>query len=161
MTRRPSTCWSASTSARRPSRRRRGRPDLRRGDHDNDKGPDLPTTLDPDTPSVLYLTSGTTGAPKVVARTHAAIVSQALMSVLVSEVVAGDCIAVTYPLAFGASAVTLFSAWFIGATPCFYDLGRRGVDGLMPWLREHEIVQTWPCPPSCARSSTPRTRPSS
>ena len=74
------------------------------------------------------------------------------MSVLVSDVVAGDCIAVTFPLAFGASAVTLFSAWFIGATPCFYDLGRRGVDGLVPWLREHEIVQVMAVPSVSARA---------
>ena len=41
---------------------------LRGGDHDDDNGPELPAALDPETPSVLYLTSGTTGTPKIVTR---------------------------------------------------------------------------------------------
>ena len=70
----------------------------------------------PDAAAVVYLTSGTTGTPKAVIRTHATLLHQARERAAVTPVQPGDRFMVLHPLAFGASAVSLFAALLSGAT---------------------------------------------
>ena len=94
-----------------------------------------------DQPAALYLTSGSTGAPKAVARKQSTILHRIWYETKEDQLNAQDHIGLIFACSYAASSHDLFSALLSGACLCLYDIRRQGIVGLADWLRQSEITR--------------------
>ena len=92
-----------------------------------------------DQPAALYITSGSTGAPKAVARKQSTILHRIWYETKEDQLNAQDHIGLIFACSYAASSHDLFSALLSGACLCLYDIRRQGIVGLADWLRQSEI----------------------
>ena len=103
-----------------------------------DGDPRLP--IAPDRLALLMYTSGSTGRPKGVMLTHRTALRDGRVPAYHYGLQPGDRCAQTGSLALGGFLRRLYSSLLNGATLCLYDAKKRGLAGLVDWLRAEEIT---------------------
>ncbi|MEO8847662.1 MAG: amino acid adenylation domain-containing protein [Casimicrobiaceae bacterium] len=94
-----------------------------------------PTSVnDIERPALVLYTSGSTGEPKGVVYTHAAILERIVDSDRF-QLAAGDRIGV-----FGSAGMNLFRALLNGAALCSWDVASEGIAGIGDWIESERIT---------------------
>jgi acyl-coenzyme A synthetase/AMP-(fatty) acid ligase/thioesterase domain-containing protein len=86
------------------------------------------------------LTSGSTGMPKAVLHSHAAILNQARNFTEAADITADDRIALIAPLNSITGQSSLFGALLNGATACYFNIEQEGIDNFSNWLISEKIT---------------------
>ena len=117
-----------------------GRRALRLGDVDRDTPGPLPGPAPgPDTLACLLYTSGSTGEPKGVLRTHRNLLHRARCAVGSLGIGVGDRVSALHSPAFGAGLRDVLAALLGGATLCPFDIRRQGLGALADWIERERI----------------------
>ena len=95
-------------------------------------GPDLETL--PHHPSTLFYTSGTTGQPKGVVKSHRAVLHRVWLAVQHDKITAADRLSLLTHCSFSASEADMFGALLNGATLCTFDVASEGLTAVREWL---------------------------
>ena len=98
------------------------------------------TDAGPYDPSVLFYTSGSTGVPKGVVKSHRAVLHRIWLAVQHDGVGPGDRQSLITHCAFSASETDTFGALLTGATLCVFDFTSEGMPALAEWLRHEPIT---------------------
>ncbi len=96
-----------------------------------------------DLAAIVY-TSGTTGPPKGVMRTHAMMLHRAWLEAGRHESEAGDRHALLSSGAFGSANSESVAGLMNGICMCLYDFANQGMRGLGPWLAHEHITYFHP-----------------
>ena len=88
----------------------------------------------------IFFTSGSTGHPKGVKRTHRVILHRTWFETNTDEIGPDDRIALLYRTSFGASVADIANALLNGATLCLFDLQTQGLSQLTNWLQAEKIT---------------------
>jgi amino acid adenylation domain-containing protein len=94
----------------------------------------------PDALMGIFYTSGSTGQPKGVERTHRSVLHRAWLEANDYRLCTDDNISLLYSCSFGASVADIVNALLNGATLCLYNVKKEGVDALAGWLNQEEIT---------------------
>ena len=100
----------------------------------------LSLSISSETLAAIFYTSGSTGQPKGVQRTHQDILHRIWLETNDYHICGGDKIALLYSAGFAASVADIFDALLNGATLCLYDFRELGITNLAPWLQQEEIT---------------------
>lgn len=106
----------------------------------------------PESPAWLMFTSGSTGEPKAVWQTHAAVLHHTRVYAELIQLQPGDRLSLLTPCHLAASASALFGALLNGATLCPFALRTQGTGRLASWLSEQRI-SIWHTVPSVFRQT--------
>lgn len=96
--------------------------------------------ITPETPSAIFYTSGSTGQPKGVVRTHRFFLHRVWLETYFDQITVNDRLSQLVSASFGASIGATFSALLNGATICLYDLRQNGLDAFRQWLHQAGIT---------------------
>ena len=88
----------------------------------------------------VYYTSGSTGEPKGVLREHIAIIQRGLAESEINRLTSRDKLILTHALSATASLMTVFSAFFSGATLIIYEADKLGIAPLGELLLNEKIT---------------------
>jgi len=108
--------------------------------------PDLPElnptlqSISPHSLEGIFYTSGTTGEPKGVVRSHRCLLHRIWFESNEYGINPDDNISLIHNLSFGASQTDIFNALLNGATLSLFDLKKQGLNRLVPWLKDEEIT---------------------
>ncbi len=94
----------------------------------------------PDAPVCVVSTSGSTGEPKGVIKTHAGLLHSAWHYIERARITSEDRLALITNVGFMLSLPPLFSAVLTGASLFPIAIGERGIDGLVKWLGDERIT---------------------
>lgn len=97
--------------------------------------------ITPDNLAYVLYTSGSTGEPKGVMRTHRGLLHNAMRHTNGSHIGVGDRIALLFSYSFGAAMGNIFTTLLNGATLLPFNLRELGVARLADWLIEREVTQ--------------------
>lgn len=97
--------------------------------------------LTPATLAAIYYTSGSTGEPKGVERTHANMLHRCWIIEQSHPVQPGDVVSMLYPCSVGASISDFYVGLLSGATVAIYDVKRLGAGGLATWLISQQVTR--------------------
>lgn len=92
--------------------------------------------LPPGSLMAIYFTSGTTGRPKGICRSHRQGMFEAYLDIRALDLGPEDRLLMPVAFSFGASTRGALGAWLAGATLCPVSPGETGVDGLIRIARE-------------------------
>jgi len=113
-------------------------------DEPPDPAPDEAARAGPDDVASIIVTSGSTGAPKGVERSHRAILHRARLFARDHAVGPGDRVALLHSCRFGAAEVDVMGALLSGAALVPYDARAHGFLPLGDWLGEQGITHVHP-----------------
>ena len=102
-----------------------------------DTNPDL--DVSPDAPLYLTFTSGTSGTPKGMVRTHFAVVAGTYNDVDDFHLTPEDRWALVSSYSFGGSRKVFFDALLMGSAICAFDVKREGYGDLAQWLADDQV----------------------
>lgn len=102
--------------------------------------PDALPVLTADTPANLVFTSGSTGAPKGVLRSHRRYLASAWHHAHHYGVGVGQRVALVFHIAGGGSNSDISAALLTGATLCLFDVRRHNTRALIDWLVSEAIT---------------------
>lgn len=91
-------------------------------------------------PAYIFHTSGSTGMPKSVVRSHGALVQSRLAFMEKERVHADDRFLLSGAVSFGGSTAPIYSALFSGAAFFPFDVAVGGFDGLRRWIQEKRLT---------------------
>ena len=87
----------------------------------------------------VFYTSGTTGQPKGVERSHQFLLHRVWFETNDYHIQAGDIFSIIHHFSFGASQADIFNALLNGATLCLFDIKKNGLNGLASWINNERI----------------------
>jgi amino acid adenylation domain-containing protein len=105
-------------------------------------GPQL--EVQPQHPSTLFYTSGTTGQPKGVVKSHRAVLHRVWLAVEHDGIGPGDRQSLLTHCSFSASESDMFGALLTGATLCVFDFATLGLTAFREWLEAERITLLHP-----------------
>lgn len=92
--------------------------------------------LAPDTPAGVYVTSGSTGQPKQVLRTHGDLLRRVQLDVHTLQWQPEDAFSFLYGTSNAGSLPDLFGSLLTGATLHFFDVRQAGLEPMAAWLQQ-------------------------
>jgi len=95
-------------------------------------------------PSTIFYTSGTTGQPKGVLKSHRAVLHRVWLSAQHDAIAPGDRQSLLTYCSFAASESDMFGALLNGATLCVFDIASKGLTSFSAWLDEEQITVLHP-----------------
>lgn len=104
----------------------------------SDQNPNLP--VGPHALAGIFYTSGTTGQPKGVQRSHQFILHRIWLETNDYHISPTDNFSLIHAFNFGASVTDIFDALLNGATLSLYNIKEKGINPLIPWLKQEEIT---------------------
>ena len=107
-----------------------------------EEGPHLEAR--PQHPSTLFYTSGTTGQPKGVVKSHRAVLHRVWLAVQHDAVTPADRQSLLTHCSFSASETDMFGALLNGATLCVFDFAHEGLTAFRDWLEAEQITLLHP-----------------
>ena len=107
-----------------------------------DDGPDLEVL--PQHPSTLFYTSGTTGQPKGVVKSHRAVLHRVWLAVQHDAITSADRLSLLTHCSFSASEADMFGALLNGATLCTFDFASEGLTTFREWVDAEQITLLHP-----------------
>lgn len=111
---------------------------------DGPSPPTLTRPVDPSRTASIVVTSGSTGAPKKVRRSHLTILDRVRLLADAHAVGPGDRVSHLFSCRFVAAEVDVWGALLSGATLCAYPLARLGLGPFPAWLRDERITHLHP-----------------
>ena len=96
--------------------------------------------IEPDRLASLTFTSGTTGEPKGVMRSHRLLVQRAWFDFHDQGLGTHDRVALVYSAAFSAASSVIFGALLNGAALCLYDIAGLGLAPFSSWLSSNQAT---------------------
>ena len=94
--------------------------------------------------STIFYTSGTTGQPKGVMKSHRAVLHRVWLSAQHDAIVPSDRQSLLTHCSFSASESDMFGALLQGATVCVFDIAAEGLAAFRAWLDEERITLLHP-----------------
>ncbi len=93
-------------------------------------------SLDPGQRAIVHFTSGSSGRPRGIVRTH----GQLALARGFFGVGPDDRFAIIVPLSFAGSIGPVFSTLFSGATGCLFDPTKEGIESLVEWIGDAAVT---------------------
>jgi amino acid adenylation domain-containing protein len=111
-----------------------------------DRHPDQnpPLTATPRDASTLFYTSGSTGQPKGVVKSHRAVLHRVWLSSQYDVITIDDRQSLLTHCSFSASESDMFGALLQGAAVCTFDIASRGFSEFRTWLESERIALLHP-----------------
>lgn len=107
----------------------------------SDTGADpLEVEIDPDTPAAIISTSGSTGEPKGVIKTHAGLLHSAWHYIDAAAITPDDRFSLLAPVGFMASIPPMLSAFLTGGSLFPFVVRDHGVEALIDWIEARRIT---------------------
>ena len=103
-----------------------------------------PVTSKPHDPSTIFYTSGTTGPPKGVVKSHRAVLHRAWLSAQHDAIAPGDRQSLLTYCSFAASESDVFGALLNGAALSVFDIASEGLAAFGEWIDEERITVLHP-----------------
>ncbi|MGD2071447.1 MAG: amino acid adenylation domain-containing protein, partial [Gemmatimonadota bacterium] len=107
-----------------------------------EEGPEVDAS--PQHVSTIFYTSGTTGRPKGVAKSHRAVMHRVWLAVQHDAVTPTDRQSLLTHCSFSASEVDMFGALLNGATLCVFDFASEGLTAFREWIDAERITLLHP-----------------
>jgi amino acid adenylation domain-containing protein len=104
----------------------------------------LELSIAPQDPSSIFYTSGTTGNPKGVVKSHRAVLHRVWLSTQHDVIVPADRQSLLTHASFSASESDMFAALLQGARVCVFDIGSRGFAEFRRWIEEQKLTLLHP-----------------
>jgi acetolactate synthase-1/2/3 large subunit len=98
----------------------------------------------PQDPSTIFYTSGTTGKPKGVVKSHRSVLHRVWLSTQHDVIVPEDRQSLLTHASFSASESDMFAALLQGATVCVFDIASQGFPAFRTWIEEERITLLHP-----------------
>jgi acetolactate synthase-1/2/3 large subunit len=105
---------------------------------------DPPTTAGPGDLSTIFYTSGTTGHPKGVLKSHRAVLHRIWLSTQHDVITPADRQSLLTHCSFSASEADMFGALLQGARLCVFDPASASLSAFRRWLEEERITLLHP-----------------
>lgn len=94
----------------------------------------------PDAIEAVFYTSGSTGQPKGVVRTHRFILNRVWLETHDYRIQPEDKISLIHNYSYGSSQTDILNAFLNGARLDLFDIQKKGIDELIGWLKQQEIT---------------------
>ena len=107
-----------------------------------EEGPQL--EVQPQHPSTVFYTSGTTGQPKGVVKSHRAVLHRVWLATQYDAVSTADRQSLLTHCSFSASEADMLGALLNGATLCVFDFATEGLPAFREWLEAERITLLHP-----------------